>query len=198
MASNICAAIIKTAIPKPSGVSDRWKNNIFKVIGKSSSSAKGIRVPDKRSTPQITWIKCINRNKYGAFSSPKINSAAIPVGGGMGINRKNPFRPNTRKINPSITLAACAAIVNALLFEVVPVGCIRTPAVGFVMSFLIYLAKLNHEAGNKKGWKRQFYVNFSYSDNFNAKHTYKPETGILISYIVSVIIITNIRYAFQA
>ena len=64
------AAITNTAIPKPAGAIARWKNNIFKVIGKTSRSANGINVPDKKNTPQITCMKAINGRKYWAFTNP--------------------------------------------------------------------------------------------------------------------------------
>lgn len=80
-----------------------------------------------------------------------MNSPAVPVGGGTGMKFKNLFRPNTRKINPSITLATCAVIVNALGFEDVTVGCLRTPAVKCAIFFYFnFYTKLIYEAGNKK------------------------------------------------
>ena len=153
------------AIPKPSGASARWKSNMFKVIGKSNSNANGIRVPDKRSTPQMTWIEAMNGRKYGALNNPITNSAAAPVGGGADMKCKNLLRPNTRKINPSIILAICAVMVNALLFEYVTAGGVRTPGVECVIILFFNdfdTAKLAHEAADKKGWKRQFYVNISF------------------------------------
>ena len=90
---------------------------MFITMGESSSNANGTSVPDKSSKPLTTCMDAIKGKKYCPLNKPIEKSAAAPVGGGMGIKCKNPFSPNTRKINPSSTLAICAAIVNALLFE---------------------------------------------------------------------------------
>ncbi len=123
---------------------------MFKAIGKSISKASDTSVPDRRRIPLTTWVNAINGKKYCPLNKPVEKSAAAPVGGGIGMKCKNPLSPNTRKINPRIALAICAVTVNALLFEKVIEGCVRTPAVDcdIILILLIFnTTKLNLNGG---------------------------------------------------